>query len=309
MLGVGVGIVRRTDRVLLDEWGDGPILLRLQTHTVSPFIHQFAHEVSMDSERRHQLSQNDLANWLLEFYEETFRPNASLFLLGGTLAVVVVGVFFFYTKTAAANRAAAWQHYNEACSAGGASEIASLESLATFYTQGEMGATIRFTLAEAYLAAAGTVAGRTRPETLASLEKAIGLLDAASQLTTDAMQQGRIAYDRGMVCEMLSSLRTPPADATPEQLAAAKTLCESDLTAASNAYQKVLDFDPQGVYALPARARLEAIGNPITREALIALATTPLPAEKVASEGGLEIDTQEAPKPPASLNLDSMFEE
>ncbi|MGL4942200.1 MAG: hypothetical protein ACRC46_03295 [Thermoguttaceae bacterium] len=261
----------------------------------------------MDSERRHQLSQNDLANWMLEFYEDTLRPNASLFLLGAVCAVLVVVSVVAYQRTAAANKAAAWQLYNEACSS--PNQVAALEGLAAFYTSGEMGATIRFTLAEAYCTNVSTTAGREQPDAVATLEKAIGILDVASRLTTDVTSHGRIAYDRGAVFETLATLRTPPSeDATAEQKAAAVAACTADLENAVAAYTAVVALGANGVYAAAAQSRIDAIDNPIDHNALVAIATMPIPPKATDNGSVLNVDTKAAPEPPKSLDLDKMLE-
>ncbi|MGL4593123.1 MAG: hypothetical protein ACRCUY_00170 [Thermoguttaceae bacterium] len=68
----------------------------------------------MDSRRRHELSQNDLGNWIITVYEDHIQPNAN-WVLYATLAIALIfGIGLFSHRMTQWNKAQAWKNYYNA---------------------------------------------------------------------------------------------------------------------------------------------------------------------------------------------------
>lgn len=248
----------------------------------------------MDSDRRHQLGQNDLLNWLLDCYEDVLRPNVTLILAGVAVGVVLVGSFVLYSRTAAAAQRAGWDNYFRACRSGNAE--ASLEMMATHYTSGEMGALVRLTLAEAMLNSATQLALTKKAETRELLGKVGQNLSTAATLTSDVATQERILYARGIMHETLCAV-----SATEEE-------SQRDRDAAITAFRNLAAQYIDGVYTQAAQSRLQSLERNLTQNLLVAFAVTPIVEPEKTAPLGIDINTSEAPEKTDSLDLDKILE-
>ncbi len=195
----------------------------------------------MKSERRHQLEQNELADWLAAKIEAV-KPYQNV-ILGLVLLVVVVTVgYTIYTRQAAGKTAQGWDEFYQAVSDGRLNP-ADFDDIIEKYPD--------TTLAHW----AGVVVG--------DLRLAFGC-DQLFVNKAGANQELRHAVDHYMRVRQQSRNSMLRERATFGLARAREALGELD--AAIKCYQDVDRDWPNGAYAAQAKRRLEDLGRPATKQ-------------------------------------------
>lgn len=124
----------------------------------------------MDSNRRHQLAQNELANWFITQYEEWIKPNA-YWISGGTFAILILlGAFFGSAGISEWNKAQIWNGYYTAIHSENSTEA--LELLAET-SKGTIAEQARLTSAQIRLGEGCHLLFSDKSKATESLEKSI----------------------------------------------------------------------------------------------------------------------------------------
>jgi len=193
----------------------------------------------MKSERRHELEQNELADWLARTGEQ-IKPYQNLILgvliLG--LAAAIAG--WIWTSGAQARRLEGWDRYYAALDTGSPAE---LEDLHDDYPDTPMGRWAALVAADLRVANACELLFSDKASANQNLKKAadlyLGVLDDA----TASDQRERATFGLARAYE-----------------------AQVDLDKATERYQEVVDRWPDGAYAAVARDRLVALEKKSVRE-------------------------------------------
>lgn len=158
----------------------------------------------MDSNRRHHLAQNDLANYLISQYDEWIKPNGHL-ISWVIIAVLVLAVgVVAYSNLHARNRSLAWQQYYAALSS--VDPEGSLETIINT-TTGDIADQARITLGQIRLGEAGFSARDDKTKTEEKLQKAIVNFEAAKKNAVGDLQR-QASWGLAQVYETLATLQT-----------------------------------------------------------------------------------------------------
>ena len=198
----------------------------------------------MDSKKRHELEQNELAKWIASQYNDWIRPNSSW------LGYAVLGVLIFITiimvteQFNTKNQNAAWRHYYAALH----SENAETELETVANMGGAVGVQARLTLAQRQLAEGCSYAAVDKALTIVVLEKAIVSFEQVQKATNDPAVLRQAGYGLGQSRETLAAARVG-----------------NDQAMAEEEYQKVVDKWAESGIGKRAQNQLALIRQPGTK--------------------------------------------
>lgn len=202
----------------------------------------------MDSKRRHQLSQNWLADKLHSQYEEWIRPNAQW------IGLVFVGILLIallltgYSQITEWNKSAAWQQYFSAVYS--PSAVAELETVAES-SNSAVTNQARLSLAQLLLTEGCDEALTDAVKATASLEKAVAHFEnLVNRGTGEAEFQRQTLFGLAQARETLAATRSP---SNPD-----------DLVKAAEAYETLTKRWPDEMLGRKAQKRLTALARPET---------------------------------------------
>lgn len=199
----------------------------------------------MDSNRRHHLAQNDLANWFITQYEEWIQPNMR-WIGWAVLAVLalIVGVFGF-SALDAKNKATAWQQYYSALFS--QESASSLEALVAS-SNGSIADRARLTLAQIRLAEASNEIARDKTPALEKLDQAISHFKQVQQEASETDFKQQAALGLAQAYETAATVRTD----------------KNDLDEAKKTYKTLSEQWPDSYYGQKAAKQLAFLSRPDT---------------------------------------------
>lgn len=226
----------------------------------------------MDSKRRHELSQNFLANWLITQYEDWIRPNSGLLSWAILIVLLIIAALLLSARVVGWNRASAWRQYSSAVAS--ADAATSLETLAE--AGGPVAVPSRLSLGQILLADACNGMFQNKSESLGKTEKAIThfrwVRDNAKE---DAVKQQAI-WGLGQSWETAAALRTD----------------KTDLDEAAKAYKTLIERWPNDYLGRRAAAQLAFLERPGTKK-FLELAANRVEEKPQADDFKVEIDTKD----------------
>ena len=199
----------------------------------------------MDSKKRHELEQNELAKWIVAQYEDWIHPNSSWlgYACLGILAVVVIIMLTARVNTW--NQNAAWRHYYTALHSPQANT--ELELVANS-TSGIVGVHARLALAQRQLTEGCSQVFINKTEAIALLEKAIASFQDVQRKTSDPSILREVGFGLGYSWETLAAARVG-----------------DDLTKAVEEYQRVVNHWGDEFVGKRATKQLARLRQPTTK--------------------------------------------
>ncbi|GHT46667.1 hypothetical protein FACS189454_08160 [Planctomycetales bacterium] len=241
----------------------------------------------MDSERRHQLSQNALGNWIFSQYNGWIKPNSNWlgWAVIGVLAVILIAMAT--VRVSAWNQAAAWKQYYAALHSG--QSEADLEALADS-TTGVVGIHARLALAQQKLDEACNTVFTDKAKAIAALEKAVFVFQKVQKSTTNQPALQQAGFGLAQSWETLACARKG-----------------DDLNKAVEEYKKIAERWKDSFVGKRAAKQLEIIERPNTQKFLeLAAAQVTQPESK--DDFKVEIDTKDPFAAPGSVDVDKALE-
>jgi tetratricopeptide (TPR) repeat protein len=193
----------------------------------------------MKSERRHELEQNELADWIAKSGER-IKPYQNVIL--GAVILVAAGIIAYslWTRQAQAQRDAGWDRYYGALNTG---EPGELEDLVEHYPGTTMANWAATVAGDLRLANATGLLFTDKASAQQNITKAIDLYKQVLEKSRDSMLRERATFGLAQAYES-----------------------QVDLDKATEQYQKVVDDWPDGAYAAAARERLMALQEKPVRD-------------------------------------------
>jgi hypothetical protein len=198
----------------------------------------------MDSKKRHELEQNELAKWIAAQYNDWLRPNSGWLGYAVLGVLVVVAVFIGTARVNTWNRNSAWKQYYSALHS--PDTETALERLADS-TSGIVGTYARLALAQRRLSEGCSQVFIDKKEAITALDKAVVAFQQAQRSTSDPSILQQAGLGLGLCWETLSAARVG-----------------DDRIKAEEAYQKVIDQWEDSLAAQRARKQLAWIRQPST---------------------------------------------
>ena len=198
----------------------------------------------MDSKKRHELEQNELAKWIVVQYEDWIRPNSSWlgYAVLGVLIVIVILIGVARVNTWNLN--SAWKQYYAALRSPEADTELELVADSTSST---VGAHARLALAQRRLAEGCSQVFIDKTEAITILEKAIATFQQVQRATREPSLLQQAGLGLGLSWETLAAARVG-----------------DDLSKAKEAYQKVIDQWEDSFAGQRAAKQLAWIRQPAT---------------------------------------------
>ncbi len=247
----------------------------------------------MDSNRRHQLSENALAKWFKKQHEEWISPNNGLLSTLVIVVLLVLCVVLLAHRYMERQRAAVWGTYQSALTA--ENPVAELEVLAETAKEPVL-SQARLTLGQMLLgencvkvstgSSADTTEGENRDSDNRDSEKTV------IEPLEKALEQFR-ALENASVVALRQQARFGLAQ-TLETLAAARS--GNDLAEAEKVYQEIVSQWPESFYGRQAAKQLLLLSQPSTKkflEQVLARAANKANALPKAEDFKVEIDTKD----------------
>ncbi len=201
----------------------------------------------MDSDRRHQLAQNSLGNWLVTQYEDLIKPNSQLISwLTIAFLVFLCGVLLT-VHMLKSNTSRAWQQYFNAFAS--PDPEASLQALIDSGATGPIAAQARLTFGQVLLSDAEMLLTTDKKKAEEKLEKSLTLFQAALHSTDSEEMRRQAVYGTAVACETLAGCRTG----------------KNDLAEAEKKYKEVAERWPNSLYGQRAKKQIELLSKPETR--------------------------------------------
>jgi len=198
----------------------------------------------MDSKKRHELEQNELAKWIIAQYEDWLRPNSSWLGYAVFGVLVVIAILIGTARVNTWNRNSAWKQYYAALHS---PEVdTELERLANS-TTGIVGAHARLALAQRRLSEGCSQVLIDKKEAITVLDKAIASFQQVQRATSDPSLLQQAGLGLGICWETLSAARVG-----------------DDLAKAEEAYQKVINQWADSFAGQQANTKLAWIRQPST---------------------------------------------
>ncbi len=158
----------------------------------------------MDSNRRHQLSQNMLANWIFRLYDEWIRPYGQWIVLGILFILVVMTIFLVTHRLQAHNRQESWSQYAQAIMS---DDQATQLTLVVATLREPLATQALLTLAQIQLSE-GCAAIRTDKKVAEeSLHKAMGYFQDVEKRATNDELSWQALFGQAQVWESLAAVR------------------------------------------------------------------------------------------------------
>jgi len=199
----------------------------------------------MDSKKRHELEQNELAKWIVAQYEDWIRPNSSWLGYAVLGILIVIVVIMATARVNTWNQKAAWRHYYAALD----SPQADVElELVANSTSGIVGAYARLALAQRQLAEGCSQVFIDKMEAIVMLEKAIASFQQVQRKTSDPSILQEAGFGLGYVWETLAAARVG-----------------DDLTKAEEEYKKVSSLWGDEFVGKRAKKQLVLLQQPTTK--------------------------------------------
>jgi hypothetical protein len=201
----------------------------------------------MDSDRRHQLAQNELARWLVTQYEEWLKPNA-YWIGGGTIAILVLlGAFLGSSGISEWNKAQIWNGYYAAIHSENSAET--LKLLAET-SKGTIAEQARLTFAQIQLGEGCHLLLTDKSKATESLEKSVEQFQFLQKIANDKNIQLPANFGLAQAWETLAAARVG----------------KNDLAEAEKEYKKVAELYPNEFLGQKAQKQLLLISNANTRK-------------------------------------------
>lgn len=227
----------------------------------------------MDSKRRHELSQNYLANWLITQYEDSIRPNAQLIGWGAIVLLVLLLLFWGSMKIRQWNREAAWQQYYSAVTSTDAPFA--LETLADS-SEGDLGVRARLNLAQLLLGDACNGIFEDKTKAVEDLEKAIRHFQIVLQRASNDDYKREAAWGLGQAYETMAAFRSG----------------SDDLGSAAKEYKALAERWPNEILGRRASKQAALITRPETKK-FFELAAAKASEPPKEEEFKVDIDTKD----------------
>ena len=210
----------------------------------------------MDSDRRHHLTHNSLANWLIAQYEDMIQPNSQLIVWLGIAFLVFVCGGLLTVNRIKENTAKAWQQYFTAFAS--PDPEASFQALIDAGSSGPAAAQSRLTFAQLLLNDAGMQLSVDKKKAEEKLEKSLMMFQAAQSLADKDDVRLQALFGAAMVHETLAACREG----------------KNDLVDAEKKYKEVAERWPNTLYGRHAKKQLELFAKAETRSFYDFLAST-----------------------------------
>ena len=202
----------------------------------------------MDSKKRHELEQNELAKWITAQYEDWIRPNSSWLGYACLGILVIVAIIMVTARINTWNQNAAWKHYYSALN----SPHADVElELVANSTTGIVGVHARLALAQRQLAKGCSQVFIDKKEAIVMLEKAIASFQQVQRRTSAPSFIQETGFGLGCSWEALAAARVG-----------------EDLTKAVDEYQKVASHWGDTFLGKRATKQLALLQQPATKKFL-----------------------------------------
>ncbi len=229
----------------------------------------------MDSDRRHQLAQNSLGNWLVDQYDDFIKPNSQLigWVVIGFL-VFLIGMMLTVSMVKTSN-ARAWQQYFSAF--GSDNPEASFQALVESVPTGPTAAQARLTFAQFLTGDATNLLTTDKAKAEEKLETALRMLDTARSTAKDEFQQQQLLFGKATAFETLAACRSG----------------KNDLAEAEKAYKEIAQQWPNSYYGQRAQRQLTVLERPDTRKFYDQVAAI-VPETPKADEFKVDIDKKDA---------------
>ena len=199
----------------------------------------------MDSKKRHELEQNELAKWIIAQYEDWIHPNSSWlgYLCLGIFVVIVLLLVTARLNTW--NQNAAWKNYYSALD----SPQAEVElELVANSSSGIVGVHARLALAQRQLTEGCSQVFIDKAEAIVMLEKAITSFQHVQRATSDPSVLSEVEFGLGYAWETLAAARVG-----------------DDLTKAEEEYQRVVSQWGDKFVGERAKKQLARLQQPTTK--------------------------------------------
>ena len=207
----------------------------------------------MDSKKRHELEQNELAKWITAQYEDWIRPNSSWLGYACLGILVVVAIIMVTARVNTWNQSAVWRHYYSALS----SPQADVElELVANSTSGIVGVHARLALAQRQLSEGCSKVFIDKSEAIVTLEKAVASFQQVQGKTSDPAILQEVGFGLGSAWEALAAARVG-----------------DDLTKAEEEYQRVASTWGDTFFGKRAKKQLALLQQPATKTFLERTAT------------------------------------
>lgn len=196
----------------------------------------------MKAERRHELHHNQLADWLGQLLAQAEKYGQAIAATLVGLAILG-GAYAYWTGRTARQEEAAWARFmagSDASTAGGEEQLTDLANQRPKTAGGQWA---RLTLADNQLRRGLDQMFENRTTATLTLTSAVEHYTKLRSATTDPARLERAAYGLGQAYEALNKLNE-----------------------ARDEYRGLLKRFPSGIYAAPARARLDDLDREDTRQ-------------------------------------------
>lgn len=201
----------------------------------------------MDSNRRHQLAQNDLANWFITQYEDWIQPNLKWIgtaICGVLLLIVLISLSSRFVQW---NKAAAWRQYYTALYS--ADSVGALEAISEA-SDGQVGVQSRLSLAQILLSEACNDVFTDQKAAQEKLDKATLHFQKVRDTAKDEQVQRQAIWGLGQAHEAYAAIRTD----------------KNDLDAATKEYKMLSERWPDDYLGRRAVKQLAFIARPETKQ-------------------------------------------
>jgi len=199
----------------------------------------------MKADRRHELQHNELAQWLIDTYNDVIVPywkaGVGLLIVGGIVAVLVV----FGFRQSAASSAGAW---NDLYRVLGSRTPADYDKVAEAHPNTEVGYWADVMSADLYLNTGCNELFMNKAEAGQDLKKAVDRYLAVREASTDPTLRERATWGLARAYEALGGTRQG----------------QGEMDKAKALYRELADASPPGPFAAMASRRLEQLNKPGT---------------------------------------------
>jgi hypothetical protein len=200
----------------------------------------------MRGERRHELKQNELADWINNAIEKV-KPYSKTALAVVTVAVVVFAVVAWWRRQSAAQEAGAWDNLYARMDSGQAAE---LERLAEQYSGSDVAGWAAVSAGDMYLSAGCRELFTNKASASQELQKAVNSYLTVLNEDHPPQVMERATFGLARAYESLAGTRQG----------------QGELSKAIEQYGKLIKSWPDGVYADMAAERLEDLKRHETKE-------------------------------------------
>jgi hypothetical protein len=230
---------------------------------------------NMKGQRRHELEQNELADWMANLIEAV-KPYSNL-IFGGVLILVILGIgITFWAHRSRAQTARAWEDFQSALSK---RDPAELDDVAKHYPGTDAAHWARVVLGDYRLREGCNELFKSRAGAKEELRKATNLYDSVLDETSNGRIRERATFGLARAWES-----------------------QGDLKKALGLYKDLVRQWPEGPYAMIAQQRATALESPAIKQFYDKFAQfDPKPAFGDEPTQSLRLDDWKLPSPGESL--------